>query len=494
MTLQARTVIGYGLAGSLLILCGSLGVGWFAADAPLTRLPLLIWLRSEMFGVALSVVALTAGCWVLFHAWLRLKHLAVSLRVVTAAALAWTSPQLLAVPIFSRDVFAYVNQGRLILAGENPYITGVSSLDNWFQRGTDIGWAEDATPYGPLFLWIAAGVMRVSADSAELAVLLFRLVCVAGVALILIFVPKLAEQMGTDPVRAQWVVGANPLLIISFISSAHNDALMVGLALAGTWCAIGAGRRRGGAHWVLGLLALVLMAASIGTKLITLVMLPFIGLLWAGTRASWPARLSYWMLTAGLTGAILAGLGALGGFGLDWVSVLAGTGSGASFWAPLTILVTPLAGLWLLLGHSPDIVYDVAGTLGRMCSVVVVLWLMFRGEQHRAFHRMMWAFAAVVLLSPLIQPWYLLWILPLFAAAGHLTGGRRRWPLALTVGVTGFFLAFGAADQLFVHQFLQADLMMVLISAAVSVAGVTLIWFLDAKARSVVLSRDPAAP
>jgi hypothetical protein len=492
-------VIGYGLAGSLLILFGSLGVGWLVADSPLTRWGLVIWLRSELAGVALAVITLTAGCWILLHAWLLLRYLTKStddaaLSVVTSAAIIWSAPQLLAVPIFSRDLFAYLNQGRLVLAGEDPYTTGVSTLDNWFQRGTDIGWAEDATPYGPLFLWLAAGMMRVAGDSAELAVLLFRLLCVIGVILILIFVPKLAQQMGTDPASAQWVTGANPLLIISFISSAHNDALMVGLALGGTWCALRAGGSYGGVHWLLGVAALGLMVASIGTKLITLVMLPFIGLLWAGPRASWPRRFAYWLLTAGLAGGALVGIGVIGGYGLGWVSVLAGAGSGATFWAPLAILVAPLAGLWLMLGQSPDIVFDTVGTLGRITAIIVVLWLMFRGRQDRAFHSMMWAFTAVVLLSPLIQPWYLLWILPLFAAAGFLTETNRRWPLALTIGVTGFFLAFGAADQLSIHQFLDADLMMMLLSLAVSVVGVTLIWFSDARARSVLLSGDPAAP
>ncbi len=487
----------YGLLGSVLILLGSLGAGWLVSDSPLNRWEPTIWLRAETGGVVLSVTALTAGCWILFHAWLRLKHITdddarpTGLHTVTAAALIWSIPQLLAVPIFSRDVFAYLNQGRLVLMGENPYTTGVSALENWFQLGTDQVWAEDPTPYGPLFLWIAAGVMDLSGDSAELAILLFRLVCVLGVLLILVMVPLLARTLGAEPAKAQWAASANPLLIISFVSSAHNDALMVGLALVGTWLAIRAGQRCSTAHLLLGLAAVLCMVASIGTKLITLVMLPFIALLWAGASASWAKRFSYWALTAALAGAALLGIGALGGYGLDWVTVLAGAGSGASFWAPLTILTAPFAGLLLLIGQSPDAAYDIAGVIGRLAAIAVVLYLMFRGSADRIYHRMMWAFAAVVLLSPLIQPWYLLWILPLFAAAGALTGTSRRWPLAATVAVTGFFLAQGAADQLFVHQFLELDTAMVLLSVGISVLSATIIWFTDSQARSVVLSSAP---
>lgn len=497
---QTRGVIGYGLLGSLLVLGGSSGVGWMVADSPVTRWAPLIWLRTEPAGVVLSVTALTAGCWILFHAWLRLRavmkhddavgHL---LPAATTAAVIWSAPQLLAVPIFSRDVFAYLNQGRLVLAGENPYTTGVSALENWFQLGTDIVWAEDATPYGPLFLWIAAGVMRVSGDSAETGILLFRLVCVLGVILIMVMVPVLARTLGADPAAAQWVTSANPLLIISFVSSAHNDALMVGLALVGTWCAIRAGHASGRLHWLLGAAAVVLMVASIGTKLITVVMLPFIALLWAGAGSSWPRKFGYWFLTAGLAGAALFGIGAIGGYGFDWVTVLAGAGSGATFWAPLAILAAPIAAVLLLLDHSPDPAFDVMSLIGRVTAVAVVLYLMFRGGEYRIYRRMTWAFAAVVVLSPLIQPWYLLWILPLFAAAGAIISPARRWPLALTVAVTGFFLAQGAADQLFIHQFLELQGQMVLLSAAVSVTCAVSIWFLDPRARSVVLRGDPAA-
>ncbi|WP_120004857.1 polyprenol phosphomannose-dependent alpha 1,6 mannosyltransferase MptB [Nesterenkonia muleiensis] len=499
MTRQTRAVIGYGLVGSLLILTGSFGVGWLVADSPVARWAPTIWLRTEPAGVVVSVIALSAGCWVLFHAWLRLRTVMehdgapASLRTATSAALVWAAPQLLVVPIFSRDVFAYLNQGRLVLAGENPYTTGVSTLENWFQLGTDIIWAEDATPYGPLFLWIAAAVMRISGDSAELAILLFRVVCVLGMMLILIMVPVLARVLGADPAAAQWVTTANPLLIISFVSSAHNDALMVGFALAGTWCAIRAGQTAGSAHWLLGAAAVALMVASIGTKLITLVMLPFIALLWAGAGSSWPRTFGYWFLTAGLSGAALLGIGALGGYGFDWVTVLAGAGTGATFWAPLTILAAPIAGALLAFGHSPDPVFDVVSLIGRLAAIAVVLYLMFRGGEHRVFQRMMWAFAAVVVLSPLIQPWYLLWILPLFAAAGAITGTARRWPLALTAAITGFLLAQGAADQLFVHQFLDIQVQMTVLSAAVSAACAAAIWFLDPGARSVVLRGEPAA-
>lgn len=459
-----------------MILAGSYGVGWLVSISPLSRWDLILPLRTTTGGVVLSTVLLTLGCWVMFHAWLRLRRTLDSaadpLRSVSRAAAAWIIPQLFVLPIFSRDVFAYLNQGRLVLAGEDPYTTGVSTLENWFQLGTDIVWAEDATPYGPMFLWLEAAVMRVSADQPDLAVLLFRLACAAGVVLLMVYVPKLAALLGTDPARAQWLTAANPLLIISFVSSVHNDALMIGLALAGIHCAATADRHRGR-----GVLAVLLVTLSIGIKPITMVLLPFIGLLWAsraclaaGRELTWHRRLLHWAWTLLISAAAMLGVGLVSvaggeGYGFGWLAVLTGTGAGSVLWSPVGLADALLTGTLMLLGLPHEWTLEVLRSIGRVLSVVIVLVLMFRrlpggtsdaagadlSERRIILQRMTWAFAALVLLSPVIQPWYLLWLLPLVAVLG-LGEGRM---LTLILLVTAFFLAFGAADQLSVWQFLE---------------------------------------
>ena len=50
-----------------------------------------------------------------------------------------------------------------------------------------------------------------------------------------------------------------------------------------------------------------------------------------------------------------------------------------------------------------------------------------------------------------IQPWYLLWLLPFFAVIGL----RDNWQIKWVVFTVGYFLAFGASDQLFTWQFLD---------------------------------------
>jgi hypothetical protein len=470
-----------GFLGSLLVLFGSFGVGWLANGSEVSRWSWVIPLRTEVWGVTISTVALTLGCWVMFHAWILLGRALReserdtwppgSLRLVNIATAVWSIPHLFCVPIFSRDVFAYLNQGRLVLAGGDPYQEGVSQLENWFHFGTDPMWAQSETPYGPMFLWIEAAVMWVTNNHVDTAVLLFRLACVGGVVLIMMYLPKLAEHYGVHGGRAQWLACANPLFIISFISSAHNDALMMGFALAGIYAAVTADK-----HWSRGVVAIVMVTVSIGMKIISMVLLPFVALLWAAARAEgetpWLRKFKYWGLTAGLTGFILLAVGWVNGYGFRWLMVLAGTGdTGKSFWSPLGIVDDTLSNTLQALGQDADWTLDVLRVIGRLTSVLIVVLLMFLGHDRHILHRMTWAFAALVVLSPIIHPWYLLWLMPLFAAVGV----RNDWQTKWVIFTVGFFICYGAQDQLSVGEFLDLDEEMLRVSLATSVACMVLI-------------------
>ena len=240
---------------------------------------------------------------------------------------------------------------------------------------------------------------------------------------------------------------------------------MVGLALAGVWCAA-TGR---------GLLGVLLVTASVGIKPITLVLLPFIGLLWAGRGASWTRRFTYWALTAGIAAMVMAVVGMLNGFGWGWLTVMLGTGTGSVPWSPVGIAAEATRVVLGSLGLPDHWVLDTFKTAGRLLSVLVVLWLMFRGRHEHLMQRMTWAFTALVILSPIIQPWYLLWLLPFFAVVGI----RSDWQLKWVVFTVAFFVAFGAADQLFVWQFLDIEQPLKVLSTIVSWGCMLWILLLD---------------
>ncbi|SCB80516.1 hypothetical protein GA0061084_0340 [Arthrobacter sp. NIO-1057] len=473
-----------GLLGSVLITLGSFGVGWLASVSPMNRNALLIAIRTEYSGVIASTVVMTVGCWILFRGWLRLGQVHAgwgpgSLKAVKKAVWIWSAPMLVALPIFSRDVFAYIGQGRLVDAGQDPYVTGISSLNNWFQLGTDITWAQDETPYGPLFLLLEYWVFRAVGSSPDLSVLLFRLIAFVGVILCLIYVPKLAALHKVSGAKAAWITVANPLFLISFVASAHNDAIMVGLAVAATYYA--ATRR--------GILAVVLITASVGIKPITMVLLPFIGLLWAGTSANWPRKILYWCYTLALFAAIMLAVGLVNGYGIGWLKVMLGTGTGSVIFAPVGALNALLSGLFDAFSLPTNWILPVLKFGGRLLSVALVLVLIFKGKPSHLVQRMALAFTALVVLSPIVQPWYLLWLLPFFAA----TGIRDDWQIVWVYFTTAFFIAFGAADQLFIWQFLgELDPWVKHLSTGISWAAMFYLAYLDPRTRRLFIGLVPS--
>ena len=472
-----------GTIGSIMIMLGSFGVGWLASVSPLNRYPLLIAIRTDYWGVVAGTVVLTLGCWILFRAWLRLgQQLAGwpegSLRTVKKAVWAWSVPMLLALPIFSRDVFAYIGQGRLVAAGQDPYVDGISTMNNWFQLGADITWAEDETPYGPLYLNVEFWVNQLVGTSPDLSVLIFRLVAFSGVILCMVYVPKIAALHKVSGAKATWISVANPLFLISFVASAHNDSLMIGLALAGTYYA--ATRR--------GVLGVVLIAASIGVKPITLVLLPFIGLLWAGPDAGWWKKIRYWAYTLLLVFIIMAVIGWANGYGFGWLKVMLGTGTGAVIFAPVGALNALLSGALSTMGLPSDWLLPALKLIGRLSSVGLVLLLIFKGKPSHLIQRMALAFSALVVLSPIIQPWYILWLLPFFA----ITGIRDDWQLLWVYVTTAFFIAFGAADQLFIWQFLSdLDPWVKHLSTGISWAAMAYLAFVDPRTRKLFVATLP---
>ncbi|MDR2255181.1 MAG: polyprenol phosphomannose-dependent alpha 1,6 mannosyltransferase MptB [Arthrobacter sp.] len=478
-------VVAQGFLGAVLVALGSLGVGWLAVGSPLNRWRWLVPWRVEAPGVFVTVVVLTIGVWVMFAAWLRLGRLlrpwGNSLKQLWIACAVWSVPLMLAVPIFSRDVYAYIGQGRIVLGGGDPYLESISSVPNWLQLGADVNWAESQTAYGPLFYWLAAGVVSVTGLAVEPAIFLFRVLAWIGIALTMVYVPKLAALHQVNGVKAAWITVANPFFLLSFVASAHNDALMVGLSVAAVYYAA---KRR-------GVLAIVLLVASVGIKPITLVLLPFVGLLWAGPRASWPRRITYWVLSAVLAIALCALMGLPGGFGFGWVGATLSAGGGYLVWfAPLGIFAGALIGLMGGFGLDSGWVLPAVQLLGRVAALGIILVLLFKGAHSRLVQRMLLAFTALVVLSPVVQPWYLLWLLPFFAA----TGIRDDWQLLWVYATVAFFIAFGCFDQVFLWQFnMQWKPLVQLVSIATSLVCLAALLLLSRPLRREIAELIPRA-
>ncbi|MDI3195143.1 polyprenol phosphomannose-dependent alpha 1,6 mannosyltransferase MptB [Pseudarthrobacter sp. AL07] len=469
---NARSPILAGLVGSVLMVLGSLGVGWLAPVSELRRVPIFIWMRTEAIGVALAIVLVAVGGMLLVRSWLRLgQRIRVwgpaARRATLQAIAAWGLPLMFTVPLFSRDVYAYIGQGRLMVEGFNPYENGISALSNYFQLGADKLWTEAPVPYGQLFLWIEQFVVWSTNVQPEASVMLFRLIALFGVVLCVIYVPKLAELHGVNPHRAVWLTAANPLFLTNFIASVHNDALMIGLALAGLYYA--ATRRV--------VLGIVLVTLSIAVKPITIVFLPFIGLIWAGKNAGWPRKFMFWGLTGGLSLAILYGLSLVNGFGFGWINGLSAPGSLFIWYAPVGLVGLMVASVSNAFGLDGWTLADWVFDAGKLLAVGVVAFQIFKGEHNRLIRRLTLAFAAIVVLAPMIQSWYVVWLIPLFA----VTGIRNDWQVKALYFIVSFFMIYAISDQLEVFPYLQTEdlgLALVLARFAAAITGLVFAMYL----------------
>ncbi|TAK71092.1 MAG: hypothetical protein EPO13_00925 [Actinomycetota bacterium] len=427
-----------GMLATCLIAVGAFGVGWLPLTTDLVDNPAVDVLRTSGPGTLLSRVMVVVGVAMLLQSWLVVGYDLLTgprqdVRRLTAVLAAWCAPLVLVPPLFSRDVYSYYVQGKLMVGGLDPYSAGVAQVPGWFSDGVDPMWGEAPTPYGPAFLLVERGVARFVGDDAYLGGLVFRLVAVAGVALLAYYLPRLAFAGGIDPGKALWLGVLNPLVIMHFVAGAHNDALMVALLVAGLALAA-EGRAPAG---------VVLVTCAAAVKPIALIALPFVGLLWAGTRASWRHRILAWAKTVAVSTGVFAGLMLVAGVGLGWIGALTTPGSVRTWLSPSTSLGMLGGDLLSTIGltETNDGAVTVVRLLGIAAAVVILVRLAVRPAGRTAVRGAALALLTVALLGPALQPWYLLWALPLFAASG-----LRPRELRATIALTACFVIFGIAE------------------------------------------------
>lgn len=79
-----------------------------------------------------------------------------------------------------------------------------------------------------------AGISEITGENIVAAVLCHRVLVLAGVGLIVWATPRLARRCGVAEVSALWLGATNPLLFMHLVAGIHNEAIMLGLMLAGT--------------------------------------------------------------------------------------------------------------------------------------------------------------------------------------------------------------------------------------------------------------------
>ena len=454
----------WGTVGALLLMVGS--TSSYGAASPIPN-PVdgirVLGLLSRVGPAALACSATGIGLLVL--CWFLIGRLAVpgrprrlSRRQLNATLAMWAVPLMVVPPVFSRDVYSYLAVGQMMVQGDNPYASGpydtLGDADP-FAHQVDARWQHTASPYGPAFLLIARGVVTVVGDHVVLGVLVQRLVEVLGVALIVWALPRLARRLGLDPVSALWLGALNPLVLFHLIAGGHNEALMIGAMLAGLVLALptpGAVTRwRSGPPGVVA--GTMLITVAVGIKITAALALAFLVVALARRSGGRWRDLIRWAAGIGTVAAVTFALLTLAaGMGFGWIGALGAPGSVRSFLSVSTSLGVGAGQLGLLLGlgdHTQsaiDVLQPVGTGLGLLIAAVV-LWRCWRHGWEPLFGLGI-GMGAVVLLSPVIQPWYLLWAaLPLAAATADPR--VRRVAVWLTAVFSVIIMPNGATIPVF---------------------------------------------
>jgi hypothetical protein len=400
---------GTGLFGSLCVL-----VGVAQSGSPFTsKLP-----EAWFFGVGtgassagqdrtyLGVILLYLGVVVMVASWFEIirtlrRTPAIPVSTVMTIIVAWSVPVFVMPPLFSRDVYSYAAQGEMVSRGINPYVQGPSALgSNPYFRLVDPIWQHAHAPYGPAWERLAGGIVQITRHDVLATIVGFRLIALIGVGLIAWGVPALARSVGRDPALALGLAVLNPLVLLVLLGGAHNDALMLGLLVAG--CALARGN-----HILIGL-ALCALAAEV--KVPALIGALFIGWWWSAGLSSGRRRAAR-VAGAVLIALVLMGLiGVASGLGWRWLDGLSNPGVVVSWVDPMTAVGLALshASRGLGLGGHSTAYVQAARAVGVALAALITIGLLVRSRLG-PLQTLGWSLLVFVILGPVVWPWYETW-------------------------------------------------------------------------------------
>ena len=372
--------------------------------------------RHELLGMTLVyvgiIVVLSAWFWIVAMSSTSGQRAVPRLYAVLAL---WVSPLLVAPPLFSRDVYTYGAEGQLVSRGINPYTHGLQSVrGSTFFALADPLWRHAHAPYGPVFLDIARVNAHVGGVFATVEG--YRLVALLGVVLVAGSIPALARSCGRDPAAALALAVLNPLVLLVLVGGIHNDALMLGLLVAGVALA------RGG-HPVWGI---VVCALGAQVKVPGFLGVIFIGWEWAGAQATARRRVQHVLGSVLVAAASMAVVSEASGLGWAWLWNLSDPGRVNSWLDPATAVGLALSHVLALLGvgaHTHTLV-EAARAVALLVAAVIVCVLLTRTGRYGMPRALGWSLLAVVFLGPIVWPWYETWGLVFLALAADAWSPR----------------------------------------------------------------------
>ena len=357
----------------------------------------------EGFGITPAAYLALLGFAVLLWAVLTAAGEGLPRRLPAVAGAVLIALFALAPPLLSLDVFSYISYARLGIEGMNPYDFAPEAIpgDEAASRVEDF--RSTVSVYGPLFTLGSYPLGALGVPAALWSLKAIAAVSVAGIAALS---ARLASGRGLDPGTAAAFVALNPLVLVHVVGGAHNDALMVLLAMLGIAAALSA----------LPLLAGSGLVAAAAVKVSAGLYAPF-------AVAGSPHRLRLFGGLA-LAGAVAATV-ALAGFGTGALEALNVAGDNQDRVSRWSVPGTLSRGT----GLDVDALRVVFAAAYAVVLVGLLVWAARGADWVRAAG---WATFGLLVASSYMVPWYLIWLLPLAAIS------RDRALVAATVLLTLF--------------------------------------------------------
>ncbi|HTU39141.1 MAG TPA: polyprenol phosphomannose-dependent alpha 1,6 mannosyltransferase MptB [Acidimicrobiales bacterium] len=380
-------------------------------------------------------------------------------RRVVFVAFVWAIPLLLAPPLFSRDVYTYAAQGEMMSHHIDPYAYGPSVLGGTsFNEMADTVWSGTESPYGPTFLAADGSLDQASGHQLLPDLVLLRLLEVGGVALMVAATPTLARSLKRDPAHAVLLGAGSPLVLLSLVAGAHNDALMIGLLMAGLAVAKRVGTVPG----------IILCALAMGVKSPAALGVLFLGWVWAGPDASTRRRIGQTALAGLIALATLEVMSLVAGVGWGWIRTT--TTADASFTGITPInLVARAVSIGSHVLQVPISTMDarpVFSVLGLLIAAYVGYRLLMRAPQDGVVRCLGLTLLVLALLGPIVWAWYVTWGVVVLAPAAV---GRLRTALVV-ISTFWAFVGMTSVHNIYMrllHTFVLTDLLLVALLAAI---------------------------
>lgn len=404
-----------GLVGSLIV----------SASAPVWRLAAPGW-RLTLPGIphpgdsTFSILSFLVGVILMALGWIGLIGRSERQRwvekrrlvMVLAVIVLWSLPLVVAPPLLSNDAYSYAAQGELASRGIDPSAHGPVYLGRGdFLSPADPVWRNSPAPYGPVWVQLSKMSVELTGHDPSNAIWVFRGLAVLGVAMSAAGIVIIARSYGVPAPSAVAIGIANPLVLLHLVGGSHNDALSLG------FLALGLAAVRRDKRW----LGVLLVAFATAIKLPAGAGFLFIGWVWSGQfGVPFWRRVRDTTLVTVVGGALVAAACLAVGIGAGWVTALSGTGKVLSTFSLTTKLGFVLADVLRSAGLPVDesVVVNLCRFGGVALSALLCLFILFRSPRIGLVRSVGLVMLIVILLGPVLWPWYMPAGFALLAATG----------------------------------------------------------------------------